>query len=227
MSEASDAQRMLCSLASKLFRPLECATRPVSIIERPLASHMPIAPPIPSTPDDEPQVLRLRDIRIADARALLGKYKLELVEVEDGAPIPGSFWGDDEAGVIGSRVYARRDTPVHSLLHESCHLIVLPAERRAAVHTDATDSVIEEDASCYLQILLADQLPGVGSQRVMRDMDRWGYTFRLGSAAAWFAQDAGDARAWLAERGLLPELQSVDQEAPLGEAPLAPVQPAD
>ena len=45
------------------------------------------------------------------------------------------------------------------------HLIVLSPERRAAVHTDATDSVEEEDATCYLQIVLADTLPGVGSAR--------------------------------------------------------------
>jgi len=70
------------------------------------------------------------------------------------------------------------------------------------VHTDATDSVPEEDATCYLQIVLADDLPGVGSARLMADMDAWGYTFRLGSTRAWFEHDAGDARAWLAERGL-------------------------
>lgn len=185
--------------------------------------HMPTASQIPSAPNDEPQVLRLHDISIDAARALLREYDLELVEVDQNAPIPGSYWGDEEAGVIGSTVYARRDTPVHSLLHESCHLIVLPPERRAAVHTDATDSIIEEDATCYLQILLADRLPDVGSDRVMRDMDRWGYTFRLGSAAAWFAEDAGDARAWLAERDLLPDPRPVDPGAPLGEAPLAPL----
>ncbi len=27
-----------------------------------------------------------------------------------------------------------------------------------------------------------------------RDMDEWGYSFRLGSAANWFAEDAEDAR---------------------------------
>ena len=43
-----------------------------------------------------------------------------------GEPIPGSFWGDEEAGIIGNTVYARDDTPVHSLLHEAGHLIVLP-----------------------------------------------------------------------------------------------------
>jgi hypothetical protein len=92
---------------------------------------------------------------------------------------------------------------VHSLLHEACHLIVAPAERRGAIHTDASDSQAEEDAACYLQIRLADDLPGVGSARLMDDMDAWGYTFRLGSAHAWLERDAEDARAWLAQRGLL------------------------
>ncbi len=147
-------------------------------------------------------VLRLGDIAFGDAAALLARHGLELVAVDDDAPIPGSYWGAPEAGIIGARVYARADTPVHSLLHEACHLIVLPPERRALVHTDATDSVPEEDATCYLQIVLADDLPGVGSARLMADMDAWGYTFRLGSTRAWFEHDAGDARAWLAEHGL-------------------------
>jgi hypothetical protein len=81
---------------------------------------------------------------------------------------------------------------------------VLPPERRATVHTDASDSVAEEDATCYLQILLADRLPGVGRERLMADMDAWGYTFRLGSARTWFEQDAEDARAFLLQRGLQP-----------------------
>ena len=149
-------------------------------------------------------VLRLRDIDRDQAAALLARYGLELVDVADGEDIPGSYWGECEAGVIGHRVYARADTPVHSLLHEACHLIVLPPQRRAQVHTDATDSIEEEDATCYLQILLADRLAGVGRERLMRDMDAWGYSFRLGSAREWFERDAEDARAWLARRGLLP-----------------------
>lgn len=143
-------------------------------------------------------MLTLADIAFDDAAALLAGFDLELVPVPDGAPIPGSYWGEPEAGIIGGRVYVRPDTPVHSMLHEACHLIVLPPERRTQVHTDATDSVAEEDATCYLQILLADRLPGVGSARVMADMDAWGYTFRLGSAKDWFERDAQDARAWLA-----------------------------
>jgi len=147
-------------------------------------------------------VLRLADIGFEAPAQLLSGFGLALERVPDGAPIPGSYWGECEAGLIGCTVYARADTPVHSLLHEACHLVVMPPERRAAVHTDATDSVPEEDATCCLQILLADRLPGVGRDRLMADMDAWGYTFRLGSARAWFEHDADDARAFLAARGL-------------------------
>ncbi|MBD4588691.1 hypothetical protein GUG55_03230 [Xanthomonas citri pv. citri] len=149
-------------------------------------------------------VLRVADIGLDAPAALLERYGLRLHRVESDAAIPGSFWGEPEAGIIGCDVYVRDDTPVHSLLHEAGHLIVLPAEKRAAVHTDATDSVEEEDATCYLQILLAEQLPGVGSARLMADMDSWGYTYRLGSTRAWFEQDAENARSWLDARGLLP-----------------------
>ena len=158
---------------------------------------------MPAAASSAHAVLALADIGFDAARALLARHGLELVRVADGEAIPGSFWGESEAGVIAHTVYARADTPVHSLLHEACHLIVAPAERRASIHTDASDSQAEEDATCYLQIVLGDALPGVGRERVMADMDAWGYTFRLGSARAWFEHDAGDARTWLLERGLL------------------------
>jgi hypothetical protein len=150
-------------------------------------------------------ILRLTDIDRSAVESLLAHYGLRLTLVAEGTAIPGSFWGDDEAGIIGHTVYARGDTPVHSVLHEAGHLIVLPPERRTEVHTDATDSIEEEDAVCYLQIVLGDALRGVGSERIMSDMDAWGYSFRLGSARAWFEQDAENARAWLIERGLLAE----------------------
>jgi hypothetical protein len=151
---------------------------------------------------DTPDVQLLAHIDFEAARTLLAHHRLALVEIAIGEPIPGSYWGGCEAGVIAATVYARPDTPVHSLLHEACHLIVAPAARRPHIHTDASDSQAEEDASCYLQIVLADSLPGVGSARMMADMDAWGYTFRLGSARAWFEQDATDAHAWLVQRGL-------------------------
>ena len=149
-------------------------------------------------------MLYLADLAPGAAERLLRRYGLTLVPIADGAPIPGSYWGEPEAGIIGGSVYARADTPVHSLLHETCHLIVAPTQRRTLIHTDASESQAEEDAACYLQILLAAELPGVGSARLMADMDAWGYSFRLGSTRAWFERDAEDARAWLAGRELLP-----------------------
>ena len=147
-------------------------------------------------------MLLLRDIAIDEVRALLSRHGLVLELVPDGAAIPGSYWGAPEAGVIGPAVHARSDTPVHSLLHEACHLIVAGPARRAAIHTDASESTQEEDATCYLQIVLADALAGVGRDRLMADMDAWGYSFRLGSTRAWFDRDAEDARALLASRSL-------------------------
>ena len=46
--------------------------------------------------------------------------------------------------------------------------------------------------------------PGVvGAGRVLADMDAWGYTFRLGTAAAYVRDDADTAWAWLQARGLV------------------------
>ena len=147
-------------------------------------------------------MLTVADIGFEAPAALLARYGLRLVPVADGADIPGSYWGNPEAGLIGDAVHARADTPLHSLLHEAAHLLVMPAERRPNVHTDASDCQREEDATCALQILLADELPGVGRESLMADMDAWGYSFRLGSTRAWFETDAEEAFAFLAERGL-------------------------
>ena len=144
-----------------------------------------------------PDVLTLAQIDAQAVTALLSRHGLRLQRVADGEAIPGSYWGDSEAGLIADTVFARSDTPVHSLLHEAAHLLVMPEARRDAVHTDASDSIAEEDAACYLQILLAALLPGVGSDRLVADMDAWGYSFRLGSARAWFEHDAEDARLFL------------------------------
>ena len=151
-----------------------------------------------------PGVLTLGAADIPFIELLLAAHGLTLARVRDGDTIPGSYWGEPEAGLIGQTVYARDDTPLHSLLHEACHLIVADPRRRAAIHTDATDSQAEEDAACYLQIVLGDAIPNVGRARIQTDMDTWGYTFRLGSARAWFEHDADDARTWLIERRLLP-----------------------
>jgi len=135
--------------------------------------------------------------------ALLGRYGLGVEWMSADSEIPGSYWGESEAGLIGDHLFVRDDTPVHSALHEACHYICLDADRRARLHTDAAGECIEESGVCYLQLLLADELPGVGRARMCADMDAWGYTFRLGSARAWFERDAEDARAWLLQNGLI------------------------
>ncbi|MBL8260287.1 MAG: hypothetical protein JNM60_10800 [Candidatus Competibacteraceae bacterium] len=134
--------------------------------------------------------------------SLLARYGLTVIWLPPGAEIPGSYWGEREAGLIGDQLFVRDDTPIHSALHEACHYICMDADRRASLHTDAGGEEIEENGVCYLQILLADELPGVGRARLCADMDAWGYTFRLGSARAWFDADAGDARQWLLQKGL-------------------------
>src|SRR5262249_10349798 len=117
--------------------------------------------------------------------------------------IPGSYWGEREAGLKGDRLYARLDTPIHSVLHEASHYICMNPERRAGLDTDAGGDDTEESAVCYLQILLARELPGVTIERIFRDMDEWGYSFRLGSTRAWFERDADDARIWLTTHGVI------------------------
>lgn len=134
---------------------------------------------------------------------LLGRYALRLEHVADGADIPGSYWGEPEAGLHGDRVFARADTPVHSVLHETGHVVCMTAPRRAVLDTDAGGDYDEENAVCFLQILLARQVNGADPRTACRDMDSWGYTFRLGSAQAWFEQDATEARDWLLGHALI------------------------
>jgi hypothetical protein len=152
-------------------------------------------------PPDVVPVSQLTDGALA---ALLRPYGVALRWLAPGERIEGSYWGESEAGLIGNALVVRPDTPVHSALHEACHYICADSGRRAALHTDAGGDDLEECAVCYLQIVLAARLPGYSRERMLADMDAWGYSFRLGSATAWFERDADDARAWLAQRGLLP-----------------------
>ena len=152
---------------------------------------------------DHESVLRLIDVDTTSVSALLSRYGLALTIVPADSEIPGSFWGDEEAGLIANELLVRADTPLHSVLHETCHYICMDQHRREGLDTDAGGDYDEENAVCYLQILLADHIEQFGHLRMFKDMDRWGYTFRLGSAQAWFERDAEDAHAWLLQRKLI------------------------
>lgn len=154
---------------------------------------------------EEPRVLRVADIGELPIRSLLGRYGLSLAVQRTDEKITGSFWGDSEAGIVGRTVYVRPDTPVHSLLHETCHVICMSADRRSGLDRDAGGDDLEEAAVCYLQVVLADAIDGVGRDRLMRDMDAWGYSFRLGNTCTWFETDAEDAEDFLKNHGLLNE----------------------
>jgi hypothetical protein len=134
---------------------------------------------------------------------LLASYGLDLRTVAPGEDIPGSYWGESEAGLRGSTLLARADTPLHSILHEAAHYICMSPERRVGLERDAGGDDAEENGVCYLQVLLADGIPGFGRATAWRDMDAWGYSFRLGSAQRWFETDAEDSRQWLLRAGII------------------------
>lgn len=148
-------------------------------------------------------VLTVNDVGHEVLAAFLERYGLELIVQAAGEEITGSFWGESEAGVAGLAVYVRGDTPVHSFLHETCHILCMDGERRSRLDRDAGGDDLEESAVCFLQVLLADCIEGVGRARVMADMDSWGYSFRLGSTRDWFEGDAEDARNFLFVHGLI------------------------
>jgi len=155
-------------------------------------------------------MLYVKDISPDFLYNYLARFQLRLVKIAAQQPITGSYWGAPEAGLIKHCIYARDDTPMHSLLHEACHYICMDNTRRKRLHSDAGGRTpAEENAVCYLQILLADDFDAMGRERLFQDMDEWGYSFRLGSSKAWFTQDAEDAKQWLLDYQLIDSNEQV------------------
>ena len=146
---------------------------------------------------------RLKNIQPEAIRPLFDRYQLRLHEVLPDNDIPYSFWGAPEAGRQQSVLYAREDTPIHSILHEACHFICMPPALRNSPNSDAGGSALEENACCFLQLLLSDYIPGFNQNIHLHDMNIWGYNFRLGSSARWFYADSDDARTWLMNYGII------------------------
>jgi len=128
-------------------------------------------------------VARLGDVDEIEVSRLLSRYELRLIQAGDGAPIPGSYWGESEAG----------------------HFVCMTPGRRLQLYRDAGGDDLEESAVCYLQVLLAEYVSALSRAQLFGDMDRWGYSFRLGSTERWFRNDAEDARRWLAREGVIDE----------------------
>ena len=84
-----------------------------------------------TTPQPIPAVLLLNAIDRVALALLLARYGLTLDLVAAGEAIPGSYWGDSEAGLRADTLHARLDTPLHSVLHEAGHYVCMsPARRR-------------------------------------------------------------------------------------------------
>ncbi|VAW82054.1 hypothetical protein MNBD_GAMMA14-2469, partial [hydrothermal vent metagenome] len=86
---------------------------------------------------ETPAVMNVRELGMDALQVLLGEYGLHCKKVADRCDIPGSFWGESEAGLVGTQLLLRDDTPVHSALHEACHFICMTPDRREGLHTDA------------------------------------------------------------------------------------------
>jgi hypothetical protein len=168
---------------------------------------------------EQHDVLRLVHIDAPVLTELCGRFGLRVAFVAVDQAIPGSYWGESEAGLQGSILFVRADTPLHSALHEACHFICMDSSRRDELSRDAGGEYDEENAVCYLQIILADHLTGMNRERMLQDMDGWGYTFRLGSARAWFEQEADDAREWLQREGLIDAWARPTWRVRIGVAP--------
>ncbi len=82
-------------------------------------------------------VMTCAQLSLKPLQTLLSRFDLTIVQVDKDSPIPGSFWGEAEAGLIGNLVYVRSDTPIHSVLHEICRYVCMDMQRRILLHTDA------------------------------------------------------------------------------------------
>ncbi len=62
-------------------------------------------------------VLKLSEIDHIKLARLPARYNLELIVVDNEEKIPGSFWGDSEAGLVSNKLYARLDTNAEDALN--------------------------------------------------------------------------------------------------------------
>src|SRR3569833_2073887 len=78
-------------------------------------------------------VVTCGEIQLSALQDVLSPYGIDVLPVPDAQPIPGTHFGDPEAGLIAHRLYIRSATPVHSALHDACHYLCMASARRARV----------------------------------------------------------------------------------------------
>src|SRR3569833_805107 len=88
-------------------------------------------------PGSAERVLRLSGIDRVALAIVLSRYGLTLSLIAPGEVIPGSYWGESEAGLKGDRLYSRLDTPLHSLFHVSKHNNNKTPKRHSGLDRDA------------------------------------------------------------------------------------------
>ena len=102
---------------------------------------------------------------------MLAGFGLEVEPVDNGSAMPGSYWGDTEAGLVGSVLFVHDDTPLHSAQREACRIVCMDDARRARLHADAGGDAMEKDAVCYLQAPLAGRITGYDRYRLFTHVD--------------------------------------------------------
>ena len=110
--------------------------------------------------------MRFADQEPDQLLCLLSRFGLKCETVADKLEIEGSYWGEEEAGLLQNRLMIRHDTPIHSILHEACHYICMDRQRREHLNTDASGDYNEENAVCFLQAILADDLNWMGREKM-------------------------------------------------------------
>ncbi len=59
-------------------------------------------------------------------------------------------------------------TPLHSILHEASHYIRIQAHQRSLTQVDAKGTAMEENSTCYLQLVLSDLLRAIVDRSIWK-----------------------------------------------------------
>ena len=96
---------------------------------------------------------------------LLNYYGIQVNYVGTDEDIPHSIWGNPEIGRVCEQLYIRGD---HSILHEASHYVCIQAHQRSLTQVDAKGTAMEENSTCYLQLVLSDLLRAIVDRSIWK-----------------------------------------------------------